>query len=204
MIKIREATIDDAVRLVEIYRETDKTGMMYMKSKRAGFLIIAVMLMILCIAMVSGCSIYDKVTNRWKFDRGEVAGAIVEKDAGDLYEFMSPYMLEENDLTEEDLQEFLDRCGIENASSKDMDRYTAFEYLGDPSDPEGNHYRPDGNRFTYTMYYVNDDGARIFVSGILADSKDKDKVGIYYIEYLEKDPDTGKYKTVEEFGERES
>jgi hypothetical protein len=178
--------------------------MMYMKRKRAGFLIIAVMLMILCIAMVSGCSIYDKVTNRWKFDRGEVAGAIAEKDAVDLYEFISPYMLEENDLTEEDLQEFLDRCGIENASSKDMDRYTSYEFLGEPLDPEGNHYRPDGNRFTYTMYYVNDDGARIFVSGILADSKDKDKVGIYYIEYLEKDPDTGKYKTVEEFGERES
>ena len=35
-------------------------------------------------------------------------------------------------------------------------------------------------------------------------TKDKDKVGIYYIEYLEKDPDTGKYKTVEEFGEREN
>ena len=63
------------------------------------------MLMALCIAMVSGCSIYDKVTNRWTFDRGEVAGAIAEKDAGDLYEFMSPYMLEENDLTEEDLQD---------------------------------------------------------------------------------------------------
>ena len=178
--------------------------MMYMKKKKAGLLISAVMLMILCIAMVSGCSIYDKVTNRWKFDRGEVAGAIAEKDAGDLYEFMSPYMLEENDLTEEDLQDFLDRCGIENASSKDMDRYTSYEFLGEPFDPEGNHYRPDGNKFTYTMYYVNDDGARIFVSGILADSKDKDKVGIYYIEYLEKDPDTGKYKTVEEFGERES
>lgn len=84
-----------------------------------------------------------------------------------------------------------------------MDRYTSFKFVGDPSDPEGNHYRPDGNKFTYTMYYVNDDGARVFVSGILKDSKDKYKVGIYYIEYLEKDPDTGKYKTVEEFGKRE-
>jgi hypothetical protein len=55
--------------------------MMYMKKKKAGLLISAVMLMALCIAMVSGCSIYDKVTNRWKFDRGEVAGAIAEKDA---------------------------------------------------------------------------------------------------------------------------
>ena len=188
--------------MIEEYRETGKTGMIYMK--RTGLLIRAVMLMALCIAMLSGCSIYDKITNRWDFDRREVAGAIAEKDAGDLYEFISPYMLEENDLTEDDLREFLDRCGIENVSSKDMDRYTSYEFLGEPFDPEGNHYRPDGNKFTYTMYYVNDDGARIFISGILADSKDKDKVGIYYIEYLEKDPDTGKYKTVEEFGEREN
>ena len=111
-------------------------------------------------------------------------------------------MLEETDLTEDDLQEFLDKCDIENTSSKDMERYTEYKFLGDPSDPEGNHYRPDGNEFDYTMYYVNDDGARIFMTGILYDSKDKDNVGIYYIEYLEKDPETGKYKTVEEFGER--
>ena len=54
------------------------------------------------------------------------------------------------------------------------------------------------------MYYVNDDGGRIHVSGILANSKDKDKVGIYYIEYMEKDPETGKFKPVEEFGRREN
>ena len=118
--------------MIEEYRETGKTGMIYMK--RAGLLIRAVMLMALCIAMLSGCSIYDKITNRWDFDRREVAGAIAEKDAGDLYEFISPYMLEENDLTEDDLREFLDRCGIENVSSKDMDRYTSYEFLGEPLD----------------------------------------------------------------------
>ena len=174
-----------------------------MRKKSTGLLISSVMLMILSIVMLGGCSLLDKNSNRWKFDREEVAEAIVEKDAGDLYDLMSPYMLEENDLTEDDLQEFLDKCGIENTSSKDMDRYTSFKFLGKPSDPEGNNYRPDGNKFIYTMYYVNDEGARIFVSGILYDSKDKDKVGIYYIEYLEKDPETGEYKSVEEFGERE-
>ena len=174
-----------------------------MRKKSAGFLISSIMLMVLSIAMLGGCSILDKNSNRWNFDREEVAKAIVKKDAGDLYELMAPYMLEENDLSEDDLQEFLDKCEIENTSSKDMDRYTSFKFLGDPSDPEGNNYRPDGNKFIYTMYYVNDDGARIFVSGILYDSKDKDKVGIYYIEYLEKDPKTGEYKAVEEFGERE-
>ena len=146
---------------------------------------------------------FDKGSNRWDFDREEVAEAIVEKDAGDLYELMAPYMLEKTDLTEDDLQEFLDKCDIGNTSSKDMERYTEYKFLGDPGDPEGNHYRPDGNEFDYTMYYVNDDGARIFMTGILYDFKDKDNVGIYYIEYLEKDPDTGKYKTVEEFGKRE-
>lgn len=174
-----------------------------MRKKSTGLLISSVMLMVLSIVMMGGCSLLDKNSNRWKFDREEVAEAIVEKDAGDLYDLMSPYMLEENDLTEDDLQEFLDKCGIENTSSKDMDRYTSFKFLGKPSDPEGNNYRPDGNKFIYTMYYVNDEGARIFVSGILYDSKDKDKVGIYYIEYLEKDPETGEYKSVEEFGERE-
>lgn len=176
---------------------------MFMRKKCPGLLISSVMLMVLSIVMMGGCSLLDKNSNRWKFDREEVAEAIVEKDAGDLYDLMSPYMLEENDLTEDDLQEFLDKCGIENTSSKDMDRYTSFKFLGKPSDPEGNNYRPDGNKFIYTMYYVNDEGARIFVSGILYDSKDKDKVGIYYIEYLEKDPETGEYKSVEEFGERE-
>ena len=177
--------------------------MMFMRKKRTGFLISSVMLMVLSIVMACGCSILDKAGNRWDFDREEVAKAIVKKDAEDLYELMSPYMLEDNDLTEDDLQAFLDKCDIENTSSKDMDRYTSSKFLGDPSDPEGNSYRPDGDKFIYTMYYVNDDGARIFLSGILNDSKDKDKVGIYYIEYLEKDPETGKYKTVEEFGERE-
>ena len=176
---------------------------MLMRKKSSGLLIGFVITMVLSIVMVGGCSVLDKNSNRWDFDRREVAEAIAEKDAGDLYELMAPYMMEENDLTEDDLQEFLDKCGIENSSSKDMDRYTSFKFLGKPSDPEGNTYRPDGDKFIYTMYYVNDEGARIFVSGILKDSKDKDKVGIYYIEYLEKDPETGEYKSVEEFGERE-
>lgn len=176
---------------------------MFMRKKRAGFPVSSIALIGLTVVMAGGCSLLDKAENRWKFDREEVAGAIVDKDAGDLYELLAPNMLEETDLTEDDLQEFLDKCDIGNTSSKDMDRYTSFKYLGDPGDPEGNHYRPDGNEFDYTMYYVNDDGARIFMTGILYDSKDKDNVGIYYIAYLEKDPETGGYFTVEEFGERE-
>ena len=175
---------------------------MFMRKKRAGFPLSSIALIGLTVVMAGGCSLLDKAENRWKFDREEVAGAIVDKDAEDLYELLAPNMLEETDLTEDDLQEFLDKCDIENTSSKDMERYTEYKFLGDPGDPEGNHYRPDGNKFDYTMYYVNDDGALIFMSGILYDSKDKDNVGIYYIGYSEKDPETGKHKTVEEFGER--
>lgn len=173
-----------------------------MRKNRAGIKICATMLMALAVVMAGGCSILDKLENRWNFDSEEVAGLIVDKDADGLYELLAPNMLEETDLTEDDLQEFLDKCDIENTSSKDMERYTSYKFLGDPGDPEGNHYRPDGNKFDYTMYYVNDDGALIFMSGILYDSKDKDNVGIYYIGYSEKDPETGKHKTVEEFGER--
>jgi hypothetical protein len=176
--------------------------MIFMRKNRAGIKICTVMLMALAVVMSGGCSILDKLENRWNFDIEEVAGLIVDKDADGLYELLAPNMLEETDLTEDDLQEFLDKCDIENTSSKDMERYTSYKFLGDPGDPEGNHYRPDGNKFDYTMYYVNDDGALIFMSGILYDSKDKDNVGIYYIAYSEKDPETGKHKTVEEFGER--
>jgi hypothetical protein len=176
--------------------------MIFMRKNRAGIKICTTMFMALAVVMAGGCSILDKLENRWTFDIEEVAGLIVDKDADGLYELLAPNMLEETDLTEDDLQEFLDKCDIENTSSKDMERYTSYKFLGDPGDPEGNHYRPDGNKFDYTMYYVNDDGALIFMSGILYDSKDKDNVGIYYIGYSEKDPETGKHKTVEEFGER--
>lgn len=145
----------------------------------------------------------DKASNRWSFDRSVVAQAVADKDAGDLYDLMAPYVMEENDLTEDDLEAFLDKCDIENNSSKDMERYTSFKFLGEASDPTGNHYRPDGDEFTYTMYYVNDEGAMVVVSGILYNTKDKDKVGIYYIEYRVKDPQKkGKWLTVETFGEK--
>ena len=113
-----------------------------MRNNIAGIKICTTMLMALAVVMAGGCSILDKFENRWKFDREEVAGLIVDKDADGLYELLAPNMLEETDLTEDDLQEFLDKCDIGNTSSKDMERYTEYKFLGDPSDPEGNHYRP--------------------------------------------------------------
>lgn len=146
--------------------------------------------------------VYDSVTNKWDLDKAVVAEAICNEDAEELYDLMAPNVMERNDLTVEDLEEFFDKCDIENNSDDDMDRYTCFESRGEAFDPTGNHYRVDGNVFEYTMYYVNDDGDSIFVCGVNSDSKDEDNVGIYYIEFLTKDPDTGKKKMVEEFGEK--
>ena len=173
------------------------------KTRKVGLWIGIVMLIVPWIVVVSAVGIVkvsDKASNRWNFDRAVVAEAIADKDADDLYELMSPYAMDKCDLTEDDLQAFLDKCGIENNSSDDMERYTSKKSLGKASDPKGNHYRPDGNKFVYRMYYVNDEGAEVCVIGILYDSSDKDKVGIYYIEYREKDSKTGKSIATESFG----
>ena len=103
---------------------------MFMRKNRAGFPVSSIALIGLTVVMAGGCSLLDKAENRWKFDREEVAGLIVDKDADELYELLAPNMLEETDLTEDDLQEFLDKCDIENTSSKDMDRYTSSKFLG--------------------------------------------------------------------------
>ena len=62
--------------------------MMFMRKNRDGYLICIVMFIVLSTVMAGGCSVFDKDSNRWDFDRGEVAEAIVEKDAGDLYELV--------------------------------------------------------------------------------------------------------------------
>lgn len=175
------------------------------KTHKVGLWIGIIMILIPWIIVVMAVSFVkaaDSLNNRWTFDREVVAEAIADKDAEALYELMAPEVMESNDLTEDDLEEFLDQCDIENNSRSDMERYTSREFLGDPSDPEGNHYRPDGDRFTYTMYYVNDDGGRIFVSGVLTDSRSEGNVGIYYIEFMSRDPETDAWLTVCEFGER--
>lgn len=175
------------------------------KTHKVGLWVGITMLLIpwICVAVVIAfVKVADSLGNRWTFDRAVVAEAIADKDAEALYELMAPEVMESNDLTEDDLEDFLDQCDIENNSHSDMERYTAHEYIGDPSDPEGNHYRPDGDNFTYTMYYVNDDGGRIFVSGVLTDSDDEDNVGIYYIEFMSRDPETDEWVTVCQFGER--
>jgi len=59
-----------------------------MRKNRAGIKICTVMLMELAVVMAGGCSILDKLENRWTFDSEEVAGLIVDKDADGLYELI--------------------------------------------------------------------------------------------------------------------
>ena len=189
---------------------SSKAKKMGQKTKKAGLwggIAMLVAPWVLVLFAVGFAAIFNKATNQWDFrdDQAAVAEAIADKDADALYEFMSPYMMEENDLTEEDLQEFLDLCNITNNDSDDMYRYNNHGENEDPLDSKSFHYRPDGNEFSYSMFYVNDEGARVCVSGIRSDFSDKDKVGIYYIEYSEKNPDNPyKWHTVYEFGEKPS
>ena len=176
------------------HRKTSKAGMW------AGIimLILPWLFAAMAIAIVK---VTDKLDNRWTFDKQEVAEAIADKDEDALFDLMAPAVIDGNDLTEDDLEDFLDQFDIDNSSS-DMERYTAYENLGSASDPTGNHYRPDGQYFTYTMYYVTEDGDRIFVEGALYDREDPDGAGIWYIEYLTRDPETGDYNETASFGER--
>lgn len=51
--------------------------MMFMRNNIAGIKICTTMLMALTVVMAGGCSMLDKIENRWKFDCEEVAGLIL-------------------------------------------------------------------------------------------------------------------------------
>lgn len=175
------------------------------KTLKVGLWVGIVMLVLpwVCLAFVIFfVMITDKFSNRWTFDREVVAETVAEKDADALYEMMAPDVMEKNSLTMTDLEAFFEQCDIENSSSADMERYTSFKSLGTADDPTGNHYRPDGNEFSYIMYYVNDNGGRIYMEGILYDHNNSGNVGIHYIEFMSKEPETGGWKPVAEFGEK--
>jgi hypothetical protein len=126
----------------------------------------------------------DNKNNRWIPDREVLATAVTEKDADDIYDLMADYIIEEEDISVEDIEEFFASCDIENVSRSDIQRYSEFS-------SEGNHYRnynSDENGrtqtcFQYRMYDVNDEGGSIYISGVDGDPEGEEFVGIYYIEY---------------------
>ena len=170
------------------------------KTRKVGLWIGIAMLVIpwICVAVIFIASkIYDSNYNRWTFDRENVPRAIVENDTDYLWSIMAEDVMESNDLSKEDLEDFLDQCNIDHVSSSELERYT------DMSSPD-NHYRTytghfNGKKllcFQYTMYNVNDDGGELFITGVDGDQRGDEFVGIYFITYSS---DSGESL---EFGER--
>ncbi len=139
---------------------------------------------ILVAVLVVSAKVADAKNNRWLPGREELAGAVVDEDADELYDMMADYVVDEENISADDVEAFLAECNIENTSSSDMERYTGFS-------SRGNHYRnytshENGRAqtcFQYDMYDVNDEGGRIFITGVDGDSEGEEYVGIYYISY---------------------
>lgn len=127
----------------------------------------------------------DKENHRLEVNRKILGTAVLARDAETLYGLMAEDVTDRNDITEEDVEEFLSACTIQYTVSDDLDRYT------DMSQPQTNHYRnytseENGRRqtcFQYRMYDVNSDGGVIYITGVDGDPEGEEYVGIYYMSY---------------------
>lgn len=127
--------------------------------------------------------IYDANNNRWLPDRSLLAQTIIDKDADELYDMMADSVIDEENISEDYIEEFLEACDID-AGKSDIDRYSELS-------SQDNHYRNytshDNGRaqtcFQYSMYNVNDDGGEVYITGVDGDAEGEEYVGIYYISY---------------------
>ena len=156
------------------------------KTKKVGLWIGVAMLVIPWVILaifLATANVMDTANNRWLPGRETLAEAVASKDAEELYDMMADDVVDRNDITVEDMEEFLEQCDLGNVSS-DLEPYSDFG-------SDKNHYRnytsyENGRAqtcFTYTMYEVNDDGAKIFIAAVDGDPEGEEYVGIYYIEY---------------------
>ena len=157
------------------------------KTKKVGLWIGVAMLVIpwvIVAIFIAAANVMDSANNRWLPGREVLAKAVANKDAEELYEMMADDVIDKNDITVEDMEEFLEQCDLENVSSKDIELYSDFG-------SDKNHYRnytsyANGRAqtcFQYMMYEVNDDGAKIYIAAVDGDPEGEEYVGIYYIEY---------------------
>lgn len=157
------------------------------KTKKIGLWIGITMIVIpwiLVAVLVISANVADVENNRWLPGREDLAGVITDRDADELYDMMADYVVDENDISVDDVEAFLDSCNIENVSSSDLERYTGFS-------SRDNHYRnytseENGRRqtcFQYHMYNVNDEGGAIYITGVDGDAEGEEYVGIYYVAY---------------------
>ena len=157
------------------------------KTKKIGLWIGITMIVIpwiLVAVLVISANVADVENNRWLPCSEDLAGVITDRDADELHDMMADYVVDENDISVDDVEAFLDSCNIENVSSSDLERYTGFS-------SRDNHYRnytseENGRRqtcFQYHMYNVNDEGGAIYITGVDGDAEGEEYVGIYYVAY---------------------
>lgn len=139
---------------------------------------------VLVAVLVVSVEISDDKNNRWLPGRETLAAVIIDQDEDELYDMMSDYVVDENDISVEDVEAFLDSCNIGDLRDSDLERFTKMS-------SRDNHYRnytseENGRRqtcFQYHMYNVNGDGGVIYITGVDGDAEGEEYVGIYYVEY---------------------
>ena len=128
--------------------------------------------------------IFDSNYNRWDVSTSVIAEAVIDEDSDALYDMMANTVIEDTNLTEDGIEEFLDRCDLD-LSKSDLKR------LSDRS-TEDSHYRTYISRangrnqmcFQFTMNNLKVEGDKMYIAGVDGDAKDKDAIGIYYIYYM--------------------
>lgn len=136
--------------------------------------------------LVICANLSDVKNNRWLPGREGLATVIAEKDADELYDMFADDVIERNNISVEDVENFLEQCNLSNVDANDIDEYT------DMQSPKTNHYRnytseENGRKqtcFQYNMYDVNGEGWKIYITGVDGDAEDEKYVGIYYVAYM--------------------
>ena len=128
----------------------------------------------------------DKYYNTWNLNKEEITKAVVAESPDALYEMMADDVVSRNDISKDDLKAFMDQIDFERLSDEELEKYYKavnagknFHYRSYTSHENG---RPQ-HCFQYTIYAVNGEDGRLYLSGVRGDAKGKEYVGIYYIMY---------------------
>lgn len=143
---------------------------------------------ILVAVLIVNVKLNDEAFHRWDVGKEILAEAVLDDSTDELYDMFAENVIDREDLTQEELDDFLEQCNIENDSAADLENYSDFR-------GQYSHFRSytsnDAGRtqycFQYRMYDVNDEGGDIAISGVSGDEEDEGEIGIYCITYLEDD-----------------
>ena len=129
----------------------------------------------------------DRYFHRWKSPYKDISMAVMAEDnTSELYDLFADDVVARNNISKEDLQEYLDKIDIKRVTGEDLEKY----YRGANSG-KNYHYRvytstANGRSqpcFQYRMYDVNEKGDQLYISGVDGDPQGTEYIGVYYISY---------------------